>query len=256
MKSFCFGLVKLVVVVVLALIIFAFIAKSRLPDIVSNNLSKKIHVPVQIDDIHLTWDKVDIDKITIGNPTGSILPKAFSCEQLISLAPFTNYLKRHVVIEQIEIDSVYLGLEFKAPLNTEGNWSKIMDQINRSSPTSSSRTILIRKLILTNIDVDLVYRSQDNTVKRLRHIDRIELNDVSSEEGIPANQITSLVIKEMIKSILLEQNLQNLIQDVIQSPQQGIKKILNPFKKIFNAKIPLEESEPAQIIFGTSAPTD
>lgn len=243
MKSFCFGLIKLVIVVFLALIIFAFIAKSRLPDIVSNNLSKKINVPVQIDDIHLTWDKVDIDKITIGNPTGSILPKAFSCKQLISLAPFANYLKRHVVIDQIAIDNVYLGLEFKAPLSTEGNWSKIMDQLNKSSATSSSRTILIRKLILTNIDVDLVYRSQDNTVKRLRHIDRIELDDVSSEEGVPANQITSLVMKEMIKSILLEQNLQNLIKDVIQNPQQGIKKILTPFKKIFNTKTAFKESE-------------
>ena len=77
MKSFCFGLVKLVVIILLALIIFVFIAKSRLPDIVSNNLSKKINVPVQIDDIHLNWNRVDIDKITISNPSGSVLPKAF-----------------------------------------------------------------------------------------------------------------------------------------------------------------------------------
>lgn len=240
MKSFCFGLVKLVVIILLALIIFAFIAKSRLPDIVSNNLSKKINVPVQIDDIHLNWNRIDIDKITIGNPSGSVLPKAFSCDRLFSLAPFTNYLKRHVIIDQIEIDNVYLGLEFKSPLSTDGNWSKIIDQITTSS-TSNFRTVLIRRLILTNIDVDLVYLSEGNSVKRLRHIDRIELNDVSSEEGIPANQITSLVIQEMIKHVLLEQNLQNLIKDVIKSPEKGIKKILNPFKKIFNTKVVLEE---------------
>ncbi|KAG6559660.1 hypothetical protein RHABOEDO_000728 [Candidatus Rhabdochlamydia oedothoracis] len=240
MKSFCFGLVKLVVVILIALIIFAFIAKSRLPDIVSNNLSKKIHVPVQIDDIHLNWNRIDIDKITIGNSSGSVLPKAFSCDRLFSIAPFTNYLKRHVIIDQIKIDNVYLGLEFKAPLSTDGNWSKIIDQINTSS-TSTFRTVLIRKLILTNIDVDLVYISEGNSVKRLRRIDRIELNDVSSEEGIPANQITSLVIKEMIKHVLQEQNLQNMIKDVIKNPEKGIKRILNPFKKIFNTKVVLKD---------------
>ncbi|MCL6755566.1 MAG: AsmA family protein [Candidatus Rhabdochlamydia oedothoracis] len=240
MKSFCFGLVKLVVVILIALIIFAFIAKSRLPDIVSNKLSKKIHVPVQIDDIHLNWNRIDIDKITIGNSSGSVLPKAFSCDRLFSIAPFTNYLKRHVIIDQIKIDNVYLGLEFKAPLSTDGNWSKIIDQINTSS-TSTFRTVLIRKLILTNIDVDLVYISEGNSVKRLRRIDRIELNDVSSEEGIPANQITSLVIKEMIKHVLQEQNLQNMIKDVIKNPEKGIKRILNPFKKIFNTKVVLKD---------------
>lgn len=240
MKSFCFGLVKLLVIILLALIIFAFIAKSRLPDIVSNNLSKKINVPVQIDDIHLTWNRIDIDKITIGNPSGSVLPKAFSCDQLFSLAPFMNYLKRHVVIDQIEIDNVYLGLEFKSPLSTDGNWSKIINQ-SKSSSTNTFRTVLIHKLILTNIDVDLVYLSEGNVVKRLRHIDRIELKDVSSEGGIPANQITSLVLQEMIKNVLLQQNLQNLIQDVIQNPEKGIKKILSPIKKLFHAKIGLEE---------------
>lgn len=240
MKSFCFGLIKLIVIILLALIIFGFIANSRLPDIVSNNLSKKINVPVQIDDIHLNWNRIDIDKITIGNPLGSILPKAFSCDRLFFLTPFTNYLKRHIVIDQIEIDNVYLGLEFKSPLNTDGNWSKIINQIS-SSTTSTLRTVLIRKLILTNIDVDLVSLSEGNSVKRLRHIDRIELNDVSSEEGIPANQITSLIIQEMIKHVLLEQNLQNLIKDVIKNPENNIKKILNPFKKIFNAKVVLEK---------------
>lgn len=243
MKSFCFGLVKLAVIVLLAVIIFAFIAKSRLPDIVSNNLSKKIHVPVQIDDIRIAWNKIDIDKITIGNPTGSVLPKAFSCEHLFVLAPVTNYIKKHVVVDQIEIDNVYLGLEFKTPLGTDGNWSKIIDQVNKSSSTNSSRTVLIRKFILTNIYVDLVYRSEGTTVKRLRHIDRIELNDVSSKEGISSNQLTSLLIKEALKSILLEQDLQNLIQDVIQNPKEGIKNILHPLKKIFNARILLKESE-------------
>lgn len=241
MKSFCFGLLKLLVIVLLALIIFAFIAKSRLPDIIANNLSKKISAPVQIDDIHLTRNKIDIDKITIGNPSGSVLPKAFSCTQLFSLAPFTNYLKRHVVIDQIEIDNVYLGLEFKSPLTTEGNWSKMINQVNKSSSKSTFRTVLIHKLILNNIDVDLVYLSEGNAVKRLRHIDQIELKDVSSEAGIPSNQITSLVLQEMIKNVLLQQNLQNLIQDVIQNPEKGIKKILNPLKKLFNTKIVLEE---------------
>jgi hypothetical protein len=242
-KSFCFGLIKLAIIAILALVIFAYIAKSRLPDIVSNNLSKKIHAPVQIDDIHVSWDKVNIDKITIGNPTGSILPKAFSCRELTSLAPVTNYLKKRVVVDQIEIDDVYLGLEFKSSLDTDGNWSKIIDQINKSSSTSSSRSVLIRKLILTNIDVDLVYTSQGNTINHLRHIDRIELNDVSSEEGIPSNQITSLLIKEALKSILSEQNLQNFIQDIIQHPEKGIKKILKPFKKMFNTKVFLEENK-------------
>ncbi|MDR2539781.1 MAG: AsmA family protein [Chlamydiales bacterium] len=240
MKSFCFGLVKLIVIILLAFIIFAFIAKSRLPDIVSNHLSKKMNVPVQIDDIHLNWNRIDMDKVTIGNPSGSVLPKSFSCDRLFSLAPFTNYLKRHVIIDQIKIDNVYLGLEFKSPLSTDGNWSKIIDQM-RSSSTSTFRTVFIRKLILTNIDVDLVYISEGNSAKRLRHIDRIELNDVNSEEGIPTNQITSLVIQEMIKQVLLEQNLQNLIKDVIKNPEKNIKKILNPFKKIFNTKVVLED---------------
>ncbi|MBI2810289.1 MAG: hypothetical protein HYX67_05635, partial [Candidatus Melainabacteria bacterium] len=92
MKTFISSLAGIVVVIILAAVIIGFIFWSRVPDMLANNLSKKMKVAVQIDSMGLGWGKVTVKGIQIGNPPNSILAKAFSCNELIVAAPFTNYL--------------------------------------------------------------------------------------------------------------------------------------------------------------------
>lgn len=254
MKTLFSTLTGIIIVIILAAIVIGFIGWSRVPDIVANNVSKKLKVSVEIDDMKLRWGKIEIDQVTIGNPSGSILSKAFSCSSIDVLAPLTRYLNQKIIIDQIEVDNVYLGLEFDSAKGTEGNWTRIMGNLRSSTgqnnngkkkkaeqapAAGSQRSVLIRRLILTNIDVDVVYRKEGGKIQRLRRIDRIELTNVSSEGGLPMDQVMNSVLGQMLKSVFEKQNLQNMLQDLLQQ-QGGFQQYLEPFKGLFNAQFDTE----------------
>lgn len=251
MKAFFSTLIGLIIVAILAAVIVGFIFWSRLPDMVSNNLSKKLKVAVEIDSFGLSWGKISAKNIQIGNPPGSILARAFTCQEIDVLAPFTSYLKKRVVIDEIALKDIYLGLEFDSASGTSGNWSRIMKNLQDStggisSSTSkkdkskappaptSERSVLIHRIVLTNIDVDVVYRKEGGKVKKLPRIPRMELTEVSSEGGLPMDQILNSVLVQMLKEVFIKENLNNMIKEFMDTPSP-VQKYIQPFKGFFNA---------------------
>lgn len=256
MRTFLSTLAGLVVIVILTGFILGFIFWSRIPDMVANNLSKKLKVAVEIDSFGLSWGKLDAKKIQIGNPPGSLLSRAFACDEIDVFAPFSNYLDKKIVIDEIDLQNVYLGLEFDSASGTSGNWTKIMSNLQQSMgeessgkqkkrkknkgeqpaqpATPASRSVLIHKIVLTNIDVDVVYRKEGGKVKRLPRIPRMELTEVSSEGGLPTDQILNSVLGEMLKQVFIKENLKNMMQDLLNTPSP-IQQYIAPFKGLFNA---------------------
>lgn len=252
MKAFFCTLAGLIVIAIVAAVIVGFIFWSRIPDMVSSNLSQKFRVPVQIDSFGLGWGKIDAKKITISNPQGSILAKAFSVDELDVLAPFTHYLKDRIIINEIDLQNVYLGLEFDSASGTTGNWTRIMGNLEKSMAATSSkkqaaagRSVLIHRIVLTNIDVDVVYKKEGGKVKRLPRIPRMELTEISSEGGLPTDQILNSVLGQMLKEVFIKQNLKNMIQDFLNTPSPA-QKYIQPFKGFFNAAP--EESEKEELL--------
>jgi len=253
MKTFIRSLTGLVIIVILAAIIILFLAWSRVPDLVAGNLSKKLKVLVEIGDIDLSLRSIDVEKLEIGNPRGFYLPRAFAADRILIEAPLSRYLKDNIEIEEIDIDNVYLGLEFDSPQSTNGNWTAIMANAKaaqasntNSSAEKSNRTVFIRRIVLTNIQTDLLWRSQGTKVRRLPTIKRMELKNISSEGGSVIDQITNSALGEMLKEVFVQQNLKDMLDKLFQpggnSPtQQG----LELFRGLLNAvpqKEPLDKA--------------
>ena len=247
MKTFFSTLTGFIVAILLAAVIIGFIGWSRLPDIIANNLSKKLQVTVEIGDMGLQFNAITIDKVIIGNPPNTILSKAFSCRSIDILTPLNRYLNQEIIIDQINVNDVYLGLEFDSASGATGNWTRIMsnfksstgqdpdkgDKKNPPPSQESQRSVLIQRLILTNIDVDVVYRKEGGKIKKLPRIDRIELTNISSEGGVPMDQVMNSVLGQMLKSVFEKQNLQNMFQNLLQN--SGIpKQIPLPFPGLWN----------------------
>lgn len=249
MKGFLSSFLGWVVIVIVAIVIIVFIAWSRLPDVLANNLAKKLKVSVEIEDIRLSYDKITIDNFEISNVPGGILQKAFSTEKIEVDAPLHNYFDKAIEIDRIELDNVYLGLEFDSSKGTKGNWTTLMNNLQASSEAESSkkekkssdRSVLIRTLILTNIQVDVVYVKDGTPVKRLPTINRIVLTNISSEKGLPMDQIMNSVLGQMLQSVFMKQNLQNMLEGILNQPQGAIDKLLQPFKGLFGSETDLEE---------------
>jgi hypothetical protein len=232
----------LIVIIILAIVVILFLGWSRVPDMLANTMSKKLQVAVEIEDIGLSLNSLKIDNFEIGNPKGSILSKAFSSELIEIDAPLTRYLDQNIVIEQVLIDKVYLGLEFENSRSTKGNWTTIMGNLKSSSAPAAKekegekRTLLIKSLVLSNIDTDVVYRQEGGKIQHLPTINRIELKNISSEGGFPIDQLMNSILGQMLQQVFIKQNLKNMLEDILDRQQGPWKQLLEPFKNLLQMR--------------------
>lgn len=255
MKRFFSGIFGWITITIAALCIALFIMWSRAPDILANNLSKKLGVPVEIADIDFGFSHLTVENFEIGNLPDGILAKAFSVDTLDVEAPLTRYLNNQIVIETIQLDNVYLGLEFDSATSTKGNWTRIMgnlqnsidedtppeqkrdrkhkrkkdQQAEQAAAPSSGRSVFIKELVINNISVDLVYVRGDGRIKKLPMIKQIVLRNINSEEGFPVDQLMNSVLGQMLQQVFIQQNLKNMIQELVPRASD-LNDLIQPFK--------------------------
>jgi uncharacterized protein involved in outer membrane biogenesis len=227
------GFVSFILFIVLLAVAF-FVLWSKAPDFAVRHLSKALNAPVSIGDMRLKPTLLTIDKFQIGNPQGySSLPKAFSADTIRLSAPLTRYLQSHIVIEEVHLDGIYLGLEFDSISGATGNWTALMSHFSASQGSphfSRKKTVLIKKLVFTNIATSLVFAKEKSSVKRLPTIDRMEFYNVSSEGGLSSDQLLNSVLGQMLKAVFQRENLKNMFKEILEDPQGTIDTTLKLFK--------------------------
>lgn len=100
----------------------------------------------------------------------------------------------------------------------------------------------IKRLVLNNISVDLIFKKDGGKIKKLPTIDQIVLTDITSEGGILLDQLMDSVLGQMLKSVFTRENLQNMLKDLLQ-PQKTLDKVFKPFKGLFSGSH-FEENHP------------
>jgi uncharacterized protein involved in outer membrane biogenesis len=243
MGKFAKSISGIVLLCIIGGAIFLFLLWSRMPDMVASHLAKRLKVGVEIGDMTLSMDAIGVDRFDIHNPAGYKLPKAFSAEKITIEAPLTSYLHDNIVIEEIDVNNVYIGLEFDNPKSTTGNWSTILNNAEsakeESSKSASNKTVLIKRLLLTNIQAELLYQS-DGKVRKLKTIKQIELKNISSQGGNIGDQLMNSALGEAVKEIFVQENLKDILDKLMNVPGNPLNDYLGPIKGIFNAAPPME----------------
>jgi len=218
------SLIGLVVILILAMGIALFIGWASVPNLIATNLSKKLKVAVNVREVDLSWKSLDIEKITISNPTPGILTSAFSAELVHIKAPINRYLHREILIDEAIVDEIYIGLEFDLPSSKQSNWTRLLDNFSHTNSsekhTLARHSVLIRKLILRNISTDLLYRLPTVSIQHLPPIPEIVLTNVRSQGDFPINQVASSILGQMLRAIFEQENLKHLLdKDINESTQ-------------------------------------
>ena len=213
---------KLLILLIIILFVLVIIAWGFLPSYLSSELSSKTKVDVKIESLQFSPHTIKIDRVTIGTPPKSKFNKSMSLEKAVFDAPIWNYFKRKIHISEIHLRDMDLNIELNGPEGTDGNWSYILNNLSKSSKKSDDKgsSVFIDRLVLTNIQIKL-YDHKKGTMQELKPIDRIELKNISSEEGIPSAQIMNIILRETIRNVFSIQGLEGLLQDVLPTDKRG-----------------------------------
>ncbi len=236
-KGNCMRGLSVVFVALIAIAVLFFIGLSRAPDMLAGKLSKKFGVPISIKSINFGFSDIDVREIEIGNPPNYNLPKAFSAEEIKISAPVTEFLKSIIEIYEIDIENIYLGIEFDTKTSTRGNWSKTFSNLQQRGGINKepSKEVLVKKLVLKNIRTEVLFRDGSST-QQLPLIRQIVLTNVSTKGGIPTDQLVGSVLAQMLKEVFIRQNLNNMLKGIIlDGPGKAVEKLVKPFEGFFNA---------------------
>jgi len=244
MKKALIIIFGLIVVLCLA----AVLVWNMFPTILSHKLSKRAGVSVTISDIRLSPDKIKVDGIRVGNPSGySKTPRALSVDDVVVNVPLTRFLDNKIVIDEMTMDDIYIGLEFDSPNSKNGNWTTIMNNMSKSTKDDSDKakekgettSVLIKRLVITDLQIELAYKTGGKPNRKLRPIDRIELTNISSEGGIHTAQIMNIIMQETLRNIFSKEGLQNMLDGVL-NPQDSGGGVMNTLKGLFSDLILLD----------------
>ncbi len=221
-KALKISLIAFFTLMVLAAIVF-YVAYVNSALIFSQRISRATQTPVTINAIDYHRRAFTIRNLVVGNPKEAYIPTAFRAEVVEVGAAYKAFFKKLVLIDKIKMDNVYIDIEFYTEDKMEGNWQALIDKMEVGKEvTKDKQQALIKKLILTNVHVTLILA--DGKIHRLSPINQLEFDDIKSEEGIPLKEISEIIARKMVYSILREEGL-NLIVKV---PIKVIKKIF-PF---------------------------
>jgi hypothetical protein len=160
-----------------------------------------------------------------------------------------NYFKDRIVIEEISITNPHLGIELESPLNATGNWNTLLQQNatnpSKENPKSSSKTILVKRLILNNVQADMVYRSQLDKIHHLPIIKKIVLKDITESGKGVFPQIAGIILKELLKESFTDLNLKDTLNSLLKTTDEtGLKDTFKQLKSLLSSNS-IDEKSPS-----------
>lgn len=201
-----------------------YLAYMNAPLILAEMLSNKTHTPITIRNIDFRKEAFTIEGFLIGNPKEARLPVALKAETINVETPYKQYLWSPIIINKIHMDNLYVNIQIYNKDQTEGNWQTIIKNMDEDHKSifSIERETVIKKLTLTNIQVNLIL--SDGKLHKLSPIARLEFDNVTTEKGIPTQEISEIIAQKMIESLFFQQG----IKAIIETPMKVIKGIF-PF---------------------------
>jgi hypothetical protein len=194
----------------LSLSVAAAIAWKTRENILAHFLSRQLHVPVTIRSLEISKQSADVSHLWIGNFPKSRSTTSFTCENLTLQASTDQIFGNLVTIESIDLDKIFVGIEFYDAQGTDSNWKRMLEE--KGEKKKSSKDYLIKTLHLRNLTVEVT--QADGTVKRYPTIKEMEFHNISSETGFPVERIEKaifdLMMKDLFKKLQLDQLFKSL----------------------------------------------
>ena len=194
----------------LAVGVASCIAWTNRENILAHFLSRQLHVPVSLRSLDITKRSADMTKLWIGNPPRSKTSAAFSAETVKIETSLDDLLGDPLLIEEIQIDDIFVGIEFYDPKGADSNWNHILQ---KETQKPVSHNYLIRTLILRNLTVEVT--QVDGKVKRYPRIPQMEFHNISSDTGIPIDEIEKAIFNLMMKNLFQKLPINQLFQNYL-----------------------------------------
>ncbi len=179
-------------------------------NILAHFISRQLHVPVSIGSLEIGKSSTEISRIWIGNFPSSHSTTSFTSETLTIDANWDQIFGNPVTIDRIDIDNIFVGIEFYDANGDDNNWGRMLHE--NGSKKKNPKDYLIRTLTLHNLTVEVT--QANGKVKRYPTIKQMEFHNISSDTGFPVEEIEKAIFEMMMKDIFKKLQLDQLFKTI------------------------------------------
>jgi hypothetical protein len=195
----------LVFFIIILTIFILWIIKTPL---IASYLSKKLKTDVSISSIGISTNRIVINNFKLKNPPKTKSKYAFVTNRITFSYSFSKLFSSPTIIDNILLENINLDIECDNPLCTKNNWTTIVKKIDENEQKKKSeKEILIKKLVMKEMDVQIVGLGLDFNKTKTAHISHIEFNNINSKTGFPTQQLIAAIfrsagLKDYLKGLL------------------------------------------------------
>ena len=177
-------------------------------NILAHFMSRQLHVPVSVQSLDIRKTSTEISRMWVGNFPRSQTSTSFTAETLTIDANLEQIFGNPVTIEKIDINDIFVGIEFYDASGNDSNWSRMLNE--KEPKKKKPKDYLIRTLTLRNLTVEVT--QADGKVKRYPTIKEMEFHNISSETGFPVEEIEKAIFNMMMKDLFKKLQLDQLFK--------------------------------------------
>lgn len=226
----------LVLGISLAILIVVFgIVYLNFNRVISSVLSSKLGVKVKVERIGFSNNVISIENVTIYNPKGSALPFALKIGQAKIEAPLSNYFRKQIVFNGFHLNDIEMNIEFYDAKNSKGNWSEILQNVNKDSgpDVDTGRSAVIKLLTISNMNFKLLlYGQKQPTV--LPPIKSMKFKDISTDKGDLSRKISEAILNHIVQAVFWKNAIKSTIEFPYEVSKSAFSNMLDPIKSFFN----------------------
>lgn len=204
--------------------------------LLARRIEKALHVPVDLEDLELSWDRVVLRNLVIHNLPDSQLQPAFSAETLTLTFQIKDLWNQPTTLQSIVIENPQVSVEMYNKTGSDNNWKRMLGKSSldtegekpaaASSPSAvpGKSTYILKHVRIDNTQVVALNHALSSRPFRPRPIRSIELKELSDGRPLPIDQIVRVIALALLDQI---DSLPGLTQILVEElPSQIIDEVI------------------------------
>ena len=215
MKKFKGWFIALFIIILIIIVLWVI----KTP-IAASYLSAKLKTDVSISNIGFSSNRIMLNNFSIKNPKKMKSKYAFIAKKIEINYSFSKFFSSPSIVDSILVKDINLNIECENPLCTKNNWTSLVVKVNDEEQKKRSKNeLIIKKLVMSNMDVQIAGLGFPVTKTKKTNIAHIEFNNVSSKKGFPTQQLIAAIfrsagLKDYLKGFL---DTKGMIENIIQT---------------------------------------
>jgi hypothetical protein len=232
MKFLCKLFVYITIPTLLILsLLGTYVWKERVP-LLSKTLSKTLGLPVSLETLSISSQGFKIGGLKISNPKAMKKANALEVGELEVLMPLSHLLNDPVEVDALILRNSNFYMEILDVAGEKTNWTEVIDRLEpekksgKKNKSEEKQEFILKEIQIEKMELELSHPVLGSSKTKIKNI------SFQGAKGLSSKRMMQFILKAMLGYVVKVPQFEKLLKNAITLPQNILKGIFLPGKKV------------------------